>query len=467
MKKFSTASKKRTAAACCAAALLCATALFAAPVSASAYEQNVVPPADYCEFPSYPFYAVGESELEVVSSRLSFEINNLSVGSQMLYYRAMANSTYRFFNPTSEDISQKVVLPLGKVPDYVQKYQFRSDSHSATENFDVRISYSDYVAGSTFDFKNEYAKLSYEMLDRGISPDGSVTVYTAEVPADSTLLVRYVADKDAAVFTSGEEGSYYNGVYDVDLSDGGRICFTAQPENLQFYVRNADGSVSECGWGESALPPPAAEKMSYSDFLLLYRPDYFSYLVKVDWFNLITAAAEAVGGNGITCKIENLLADIVPHAFRWIEFDMTVPANEWHDSTVYFAVYPTIQMVNGYERYYFGSDFATDTGWVGVSDTDVEIRTEYNIINSTHGKDVGGKYLKEFTCQSGDKLRFTLSFEEYEITDPDYGGGMDIYTGIVVIVAATAITVSVVAIVVGIVLVVVVTNKDKKRAGKE
>lgn len=97
----------------------------------------------------------------------------------------------------------------------------------------------------------------------------------------------------------------------------------------------------------------------------------------------------------------------------------------------------------------------------------MEIRTEYNIINSTHGKDVGGKYLKEFTCQSGDKLRFTLSFEEFVIEDPDYGGGMEIFTGIVVIVAATAITVSVVAIVVGIVLVVVVTNKDKKRAGKE
>lgn len=193
----------------------------------------------------------------------------------------------------------------------------------------------------------------------------------------------------------------------------------------------------------------------------------FSYLVKADWFNLITAAAEAVGVDGITCKIENLLADIVPHAFRWLEFEISVPPSEWYEVTVYVSTYPTIQTVHGLERYFFGCDFATDTGWVGVSDTDVEIRTEYNIINSTHGKDVGGKYLKEFTCQSGDKLRFTLSFEEFVIEDPDYGGGMEIFTGIVVIVAATAITVSVVAIVVGIVLVVVVTNKDKKRAGKE
>ena len=457
----------RTAAAFCAAALLCATALFAAPVTASAYEENVMPPEDCAEFPVYPFYSVEESQLEVLSSQLVFDITNLSVESQMLHYWAKANSTFRFFNPTLKDITQKVVVPLGKVPDYVQKYNFRGDGFTVTENFDVRISYSDYIPGSGFEFKNEYSKLSYEMFNRGTDPDSDVFVYTAEVPSGSTLLVRYNVGNNTSVFTSGEEGSYYNGVYDVDLSDGGRICFTAQPENLQFYVRNADGSVSECGWGENALPPPTAEKMTYSDFLWLYRPDYFSYLVKVDWFNLITAAAQADSGKGLTYKIEDLLTDIALHAFRWIEFDMTVPANEWHDSTVYFAVYPTIQMANGYERYYFGSDFAADTGWVKLSGTDVQIETEYNIINSTHGKDVGGKYLKEFTCQSGDKLRFTLSFEEYEITDPDYGGGMEIFTGIVVIVAATAITVSVVAIVVGIVLVVVVTNKDKKRAGKE
>lgn len=467
MKKFSTASKKRTAAAFCAAALLCATALFAAPVTASAYEENVMPPEDCAEFPVYPFYSVEESQLEVLSSQLVFDITNLSVESQMLHYWAKANSTFRFFNPTLKDITQKVVVPLGKVPDYVQKYNFRGDGFTVTENFDVRVSYSDYIPGSKFEFKNEYSKLSYEMFNRGTDPDSDVFVYTAEVPSGSTLLVRYNVGNNTSVFTSGEESSYYNGVYDVDLSDGGSICFTSRPENIQFYVRKADGSVTECAEGENDVQPPAAEKMSYSDFLWLYRPDYFSYLVKADWFNLITAAAEAVGGDGITCKIENLLADIVPHAFRWLEFEISVPSSEWYEVTVYVSTYPTIQTVHGLERYFFGCDFATDTGWVGVSDTDVEIRTEYNIINSTHGKDVGGKYLKEFTCQSGDKLRFTLSFEEFVIEDPDYGGGMDIYTGIVVIVAATAITVSVVAIVVGIVLVVVVANKDKKRAGKE
>lgn len=386
------------------------------------------------------FLLEGDCPLQVTSENLTFDLQEFPSHTFDAYdvadYKGNVTAEYTFYNPESYAVRAKMLFPFGGKPSYfnesyydedLQKYSLipfdDTQKYAVSVNgqaVDKRLRYtwSDTAGGyeeDPFDVEKEMAKIHDEYLKHSFyTPETSVYKYTYTIQANEDsfplyLKLKFSFDKEKTnlafenlnfVDFWDSEGNFF--AFDFDYS-WSTVTFYVFGEDISsppnFYISN-----------ETEVPIDLKEKEETTvSALILQHMENAQETVLIDAYNAFISRIM----NWETFGYSNAFAIFERSPMRWCEYEMDVGANSTATNAVTVPIYPTINNIDGYNRYnsytytYLLSPAQT---WSSFENLTINVHTPYTLTHSVlegFEKTENGYSLHVNSLPNGE-LRFTL-----------------------------------------------------------
>ncbi len=436
------------------------------------------------------FLIEGDCPLQVTSENLTFDLQEFPSYFFDAYdvadYTGKVKAEYTFYNPEPYAIRAKMLFPFGGEPSYFDESYYDSDlkkyfvlPFDDTEKYAVsingeavekrlRYTWSDTAGGyekDSFDVEKEMQKIHDDYLKHSFyTPETPVYKYTYTIQADDSSFPLYLKGKFAfdkektnLAFESADlDGSWHNDgyfyVYDFDY-------YTTE---FTFYVFGENLSTvptfSILNQNENNIALTEQEQTTVSA-LILQHVDNTQETVLLDAYNAFIKRIE----NWETFGYSNAFALFERSPMRWCEYEMEVGANATATNAVTVPIYPTINNLDGYNRYnsytytYLLSPAQT---WSSFENLTIKVHTPYTLTQSVldgFEKTKNGYSLHLNSLPNGE-LHFTLR-DPASIKKEEQEDVKDLIQ--------TIIGISVAVLVVGGIVALVVVKKVRKKKDKK
>ncbi|MCD8040494.1 MAG: hypothetical protein LUF82_03150 [Clostridia bacterium] len=345
----------------------------------------------------YPLY---DCPLEVESENLTFNITSFNADSD-----TYVTAEYNFYNPTSEDITARLVFPFGTIPDYYYDSGFSTDKFGATVNgsdagAELRFTFHEHY-GDDFEFETDGALLyDYKKEDDYFTEDTVLTAVTFTVPEFTNTsmspytYISYTQDDNIRVICNNTW--YYNddtATGEITLRHSGTDEFTIYfaggvPQDL--YAYSVPWRANTNGYGNyldedssTTATFTAEETITFAEYIQSFNPFTGKY-AESDWYNLSLDYLNDFYAYGLyTYFSESDIEDIEEWLIYWYDYYIEVPAGGYTVNTVTAPLYPdlfTNYDPTLYEYTYYLSPAAT---WADFGTLAVTINTPYYLVKSS------------------------------------------------------------------------------------
>lgn len=435
----------------------------ASPVSGVAADAAVAPPY-YQGAQSAGVIPESGSPVRVSSETLTFSIGTLPAspsGDMSLGIGASLTAEYLLANPTGEDVSFRLFLPVGTKTDYVSAVP---DGATATVTADgvtldpsVRYTYSaDDISAKfygTYDIMEAIPKDTYD--ESAYARDMQVHVYRYRVTipdvegAESCyFLFSYDCNtrKTRVINFSGVNGVIYNGrgYSACGLPTGPEsevtvVAFGEAPKNIETYVSRSRSEESEVV-ADAVIEGQAEETTFEAWAFSMYEAACGSAPVnRTDWYNIVAEIMEDGTYLSYLPVTDQGLQNLAGALRCWYEYELTVPANGTLVHTVSRPVFPDT-LGGDSTSWVFDYDFSADACWAGIDGITIHIDTDYILESSSllFNEREGGYTCTRDSLPMGD-LSFTLAESEEAATTYDpYEGGVSTLNSVLILLGVVA-----------------------------
>lgn len=367
-----------------------------------------------------------ECPLQVKSENLTFDLQEFPSlyfdAEGVSAYTGKVTAEYNFYNPTEYAIRAKMLFPFGGVPSYYDEYGYDEDlgeymktPFADTQKYDITIngeriakeirytwSTVDYeLYPNQFEVETEMAKIQDEPIERSFyTPETPVYKYSYTVSATEKnykkLYVPLTLDEtqtcaqfneDVALFYD-RENTYV--LYQDALETGN--------DTVVFYVIGTDFAAlpplyfKVDGVWQTETPENVTttfEKTQTTFYeLVTTNSGLADEYHGIDIYNAaMREFAKILGNSDRVPKIDhNALFDFKDHfVMRWCAYEMEVAPYATTTNAVTVPVYPTINNLDGYNRYnsytytYLLSPAST---WSSFENLTIDIHTPYALTKS-------------------------------------------------------------------------------------
>ncbi len=342
-------------------------------------------------------YDGGDCPIEVLHETLTFRIPDLPLMS-MEKYDSRVTAEYELYNPTEQDVTLTLFLPVGFRPDYYDVYQENGVALSGADACSVTLTQDGKVRDADITFRHTYSGNrgfrfdqsdlilpSDTLTDEGSYGQQAVTRYsytvTAPKDADSyTFCFIYDCNprKTWVICESGDTGT---------TNDGRRAAYAylsaGETREVTFYavgeqLSSSDIQTKLCvGWGgyseeaKGGWVSVLTEKtQNFFDFVEEFRPDEeneYGGVSQLDWYNAVVAMLTS-GESGALFLSDDL--PLLDYLMLWCEYSLTVPAGGTLTNTVttplYLGIEGAVPDYNYTYDYFLAAQYWADFGSITI-----------------------------------------------------------------------------------------------------
>lgn len=410
-----------------------------------------------------------ECPVLVADETLTFYIDDLpATQEEAEESTSRVEASYKLENPTEDDVTLTMYLPVGFKPDYLSEmpggYSVTVDGKTLDiggEEVRERYTYHEKsYYGTAFDLDGELPRKS-AVQDAFFYEGQNVTVYTfsVTVPEDGsdlrTFIFRYDANPSRTqVFSAG------SGVVGVNNGRGEvyRSVRSGQTQEIVIYAIGDALKTFEAGVysmsGASAqlidgaqVGEPVRRNTDFAAFVQEMYADADTSVSYLDFYNATVAMLSADSDLRLTSRVD--AAAVLENLMLWYEYEVTVPANGNVVNTVTAPLMPDIPSENT-GRWSFDYLLSPGQRWADFRAITINIRTQFCLENSSlqfTKTDDGYTFRKEGLPLG--ELSFVVARKEtagYETHAVD-GGTPTLTTALIMLGVAVGIAVVVVVIV--------------------
>lgn len=422
-------------------------------------------------------YDGGDCPIEVLHETLTFRIPDLPLMS-MEKYDSRVTAEYELYNPTEQDVTLTLFLPVGFRPDYYDVYQENGAALSGADACSVTLTQDGEVRDADITFRHTYSGNrgfrfdqsdlilpSDTLTDEGSYGQQDVTRYsytvTAPKDADSyTFCFIYDCNpnKTTVICESGDTGT---------TNDGRRAAYAylsaGETREVTFYavgeqLSSSDIQTKLCvGWGgyseeaNGGWVSVLTEKTQiFFDFVEEFRPDEeneYGGVSQLDWYNAVVAVLENRESGALFLSDDPPLLD---YLMLWCEYSLTVPAGGTLTNTVTTPLYLGIEgAVPDYNYTY--DYFLAAQYWADFGSITIRIETPYYLSYSMPLlTEENGAYVFTKNSLSMEELSFTIRqsintfvpYDPYDTITPTIVTAL-ILLGVVLLIAVVIVIVAV------------------------
>lgn len=422
-------------------------------------------------------YDGGDCPIEVLHETLTFRIPDLPLMS-MEKYDSRVTAEYELYNPTEQDVTLTLFLPVGFRPDYYDVYQENGAALSGADACSVTLTQDGKVRDADITFRHTYSGNrgfrfdqsdlilpSDTLTDEGSYGQQAVTRYsytvTAPKDADSyTFCFIYDCNpsKTWVICESGDTGT---------TNDGRRAAYAylsaGETREVTFYavgeqLSSSDIQTKLCvGWGgyseeaKGGWVSVLTEKtQNFFDFVEEFRPDEeneYGGVSQLDWYNAVVAMLTSGESGALFLSDDPPLLD---YLMLWCEYSLTVPAGGTLTNTVTTPLYLGIEgAVPDYNYTY--DYFLAAQYWADFGSITIRIETPYYLSYSMPLlTEENGAYVFTKNSLSMEELSFTIRqsintfvpYDPYDTITPTIVTAL-ILLGVVLLIAAVIVIVAV------------------------
>lgn len=422
-------------------------------------------------------YDGGDCPIEVVHETLTFRIPDLPLMS-MEKYDSRVTAEYELYNPTEQDVTLTLFLPVGFRPDYYDVYQENGVALSGADACSVTLTQDGKVRDADITFRHTYSGNrgfrfdqsdlilpSDTLTDEGSYGQQAVTRYsytvTAPKDADSyTFCFIYDCNpsKTWVICESGDTGT---------TNDGRRAAYAylsaGETREVTFYavgeqLSSSDIQTKLCvGWGgyseeaKGGWVSVLTEKtQNFFDFVEEFRPDEeneYGGVSQLDWYNAVVAMLTSGESGALFLSDDPPLLD---YLMLWCEYSLTVPAGGTLTNTVTTPLYLGIEgAVPDYNYTY--DYFLAAQYWADFGSITIRIETPYYLSYSMPLlTEENGAYVFTKNSLSMEELSFTIRqsintfvpYDPYDTITPTIVTAL-ILLGVVLLIAVVIVIVAV------------------------
>lgn len=356
-------------------------------------------------------YDGGDCPIEVLHETLTFRIPDLPLMS-MEKYDSRVTAEYELYNPTEQDVTLTLFLPVGFRPDYYDVYQENGAALPGADAYSVTLTQDGKVRDADITFRHTYSGNHGGQFDSSNLPDSlpSDTLIEEKLYRPQQDVTRYsytvTAPKDADSYT-------FCFIYDCNPSKTQVICESGVPgftndgrgiayaylsagerREVTFYavgeqLSSPDIQTKLCvGWGgyseeaKGGWVSVLTEKtQNFFDFVEEFRPDEeneYGGVSQLDWYNAVVAMLTSRESGALFLSDDPPLLD---YLMLWCEYSLTVPAGGTLTNTVTAPLYPGIEgTVPDYTYDYF---LTPALYWADFGSITIRVVTPYYLSSST------------------------------------------------------------------------------------
>ncbi len=367
----------------------------------------------------YEIMPLTETPVEVESERILYSINKIPSAQGDCLPAAMLQ--YRLKNPTEENETLRLVLPLGKTAEYRRgisedyaEYRLEVDGEPIEST--LRYTFSDGFGRTVLE---NAAEILSGREDSFYTADRTVTEYSCSVTLPESVRADQYELRMEYGYNASRTKIYSPDCYNHRLENGkmiGTYRLNKQNDCFAFYVI---GETAQLNAAVTARDPGAVydKKYDFADAVTVRKEETVTLaeflqgqnpcgdVSDSDWFCCGVDLLKAwQSDHGVICCALNLVNK--DDLCRWLEYRIDVPARQSVTHTVRMPLYPTISSGGACYFHYYLSPAQQ---WSRYGGLEVKIATALTVCDSslTLEKEENGYRFSQASLPLGD-LKFKV-----------------------------------------------------------